>query len=308
MQRRLIILTALIGSSITAVIFGILANAATASLLPRDFNSPLLLALTIGFAIISVGSALLQLLYMRGASRRRKEYESQLLSAELTASIKESSASFETDSLARMRYYLATPARRAGISFNGRQLEMVHMIAADLQQEAILEGYCDLILELLMVKETPEFQWDQRVRHVIQARTMMVLRRLGPTHKSILVRFIYESGLIDKDNPLIDLHKANLSKVDLSGISLSRANFTLADLGKANLSEAHLESADLRGAKLNGVNLSGANLHGANLIETMLSGADLSHAKLLNAQVTSEQLLEARSLEGAIMPDGSTHH
>jgi uncharacterized protein YjbI with pentapeptide repeats len=49
---------------------------------------------------------------------------------------------------------------------------------------------------------------------------------------------------------------------------------------------------------LSAVNLSNANLSSANL-----PGADLSGAK----GVTDEQLGKAKTLEGAIMPDGSKH-
>ena len=58
-------------------------------------------------------------------------------------------------------------------------------------------------------------------------------------------------------------------------------------LTDGSLQEALLSGADLRGADLSGADLSGADLSGANL--------------------TDEQLAQARSLEGAIMPDGTKH-
>ena len=53
---------------------------------------------------------------------------------------------------------------------------------------------------------------------------------------------------------------------------------------------------------LRGTNLFGANLEGANL-----EGANLRWANLTDTKVTKEQLDAAWVLEGAIMPDGSTH-
>lgn len=81
------------------------------------------------------------------------------------------------------------------------------------------------------------------------------------------------------------------------GINLSGANLSGADLAGAFLRETKLIDANLSGASLQGANLSGANLQGANL-----SDADLS-----NAKVTDEQLAKAKSLQGALMPDGSKH-
>ena len=50
-----------------------------------------------------------------------------------------------------------------------------------------------------------------------------------------------------------------------------------------------------------------ARLRGADLRWADLSGADLAETDLRWANVTDEQLAEAKSLEGAIMPDGTTH-
>jgi uncharacterized protein YjbI with pentapeptide repeats len=62
----------------------------------------------------------------------------------------------------------------------------------------------------------------------------------------------------------------------------------------ANLSEANLSGADVGRVTLSGANLRGANLSGANLYEAR--------------GITNEKLeQQVYSLEGAIMPDGSTH-
>lgn len=65
----------------------------------------------------------------------------------------------------------------------------------------------------------------------------------------------------------------------------------------AELRSAH---ADLQGADLREACLSGTNLTGANLV-----GANLSGARLTGAFVTPGQFASAKSLHGAILPDGS---
>jgi uncharacterized protein YjbI with pentapeptide repeats len=123
-----------------------------------------------------------------------------------------------------------------------------------------------------------------------------------------------------------DLREADLRKANLSGANLSDADLSLADLRKANLSTATLGDADLDGAYLQLANLSrtnllgadlrgGANLTGANLSEAELIGALLSDTYLIDANlreadlsgafVTEEQLQQAKTLEGATMPNGS---
>jgi len=142
-------------------------------------------------------------------------------------------------------------------------------------------------------------------------------------------------GLDDADLSKADLRGARLvstSKEEF--ISLKNTN-----LKCAKLSEAILYAADLSGADLSGADLSGADLRGADLSEAKLNGAILNRAQLGTARVsvvlpeggaepaephpadlrkadlsqanlqwaegwTYEQLDQAKSLEGATMPDG----
>jgi uncharacterized protein YjbI with pentapeptide repeats len=133
-----------------------------------------------------------------------------------------------------------------------------------------------------------------------------------------------------------NLNWADLSGVEMSGADLSDAHLNYADLtggahlsgadlSDVHLSDAHLNDADigdgtsLFNADLSGADLSGANLTGgAHLNDAILSGADLSGANLSDANlsganlrdargVTDKQLLQAKTLEGATMPDGSIH-
>jgi len=103
------------------------------------------------------------------------------------------------------------------------------------------------------------------------------------------------------------LNMANLSEADLSEADLRGAFLLGADLSKANLRQANLRQANLRQAYLFAADLSGANLQGANLQGTQLISACLSRADLTSAIVNEEQLAQAKSLEGATMPDGTKH-
>jgi uncharacterized protein YjbI with pentapeptide repeats len=67
------------------------------------------------------------------------------------------------------------------------------------------------------------------------------------------------------------------------------------------MSGTNLKEADLSQARLIEVDLSEADLSGANLKEAILF-----RAKMGGATVTAELLDTVSSLEGAIMPDGTT--
>ncbi len=138
-----------------------------------------------------------------------------------------------------------------------------------------------------------------------------------------------------------NLNEANLSYANLKGANLSGANLSYANLERANrivtspelnalmadfldkgqafekrqadLSQA-LEKVNRLRANLSYANLEGANLNEADLSSAHLIGAganlakvDLRGARLGWAKVTQNQLQNARSLEGATMPDGTIH-
>jgi uncharacterized protein YjbI with pentapeptide repeats len=113
------------------------------------------------------------------------------------------------------------------------------------------------------------------------------------------------------------LSKANLSGADLGGANLHEADLFTADLCEAGLFEADLREADLSGAELlraylsradlRGADLSMAELFEADLRGANLEGADLCGACLEGAAVSEAQLAQAKTLEGATLPDGTKY-
>jgi hypothetical protein len=194
----------------------------------------------------------------------------------------------------------------------------------------LLEGATDLSLIPMIAKGMgPELAGI-----VIAAVTIDALaeRRQQAERKRVLIsqlgsqyRDVTEMAIIELKNRewLYDgsLSGAYLSGANLSGAELSRANLSRAILSGANLSGAYLSGASLSGAYLSGASLSGAELSRANLSRAYLSGANLSRAELFEANLSgailsganlsgagflSTALFEqARSLEVAIMPDGT---
>jgi hypothetical protein len=147
------------------------------------------------------------------------------------------------------------------------------------RRSAVVALHLDGLSQLLTDEKRPLHRAPvgDSLRMVARARTLTVLPRLDGNRKGGVVQFLYESGLIAKGRPILDLRGANLSN---------------ADLGLAYLRGAHLSKANLSRVSLGGADLRGANLEGANLKD---------------ATVTDEQLEQAMSLIGATMPNGSKH-
>jgi uncharacterized protein YjbI with pentapeptide repeats len=213
-------------------------------------------------------------------------------------------------------------------------------IADQRRQDEALQAYLDQMSQLLLDKARPlrkaiitvrESEEGEDVRVVARARTLTILTRLDSVRKASVLHFLYESDLIAKGSLVISLSEADLSNADLSGFKLTLADLYVANLSYANLSYASLgyarlyrvklvgtdlshtslEGADLQNADLSHANLSKsrlvrANLEGVDLKDANLEGADLRHATLNSRFRMSGivQLSEARSLEGATMPNG----
>jgi hypothetical protein len=146
-------------------------------------------------------------------------------------------------------------------------------------QQQVLDAYQTYILDLMMNKGLGNRDSAQDVREVARVRTLAALRRVGDGHKSEVLRFVYEAGLVDRDAIIVSLLDADLSGANLSGIALSGS-----DLTGVNLSNAQLKGTDLSGACLTNARLAGADLTDADLSGACLEGADCAQEQLIAAR------------------------
>jgi uncharacterized protein YjbI with pentapeptide repeats len=142
------------------------------------------------------------------------------------------------------------------IWFNRKDRQSEQKIASDNQRETALQTYIDKMAELLENKKLRESQPNDEVRKIARARTLTILTRLDPGRKKSVLNFLHEAALIDRNECIINLERADLRGADLFGASLHNSELSLVDL---------------LGAELSGAWLEGANLYGANLIHAVLS-------------------------------------
>jgi uncharacterized protein YjbI with pentapeptide repeats len=184
-----------------------------------------------------------------------------------------------------------------------RRTQAARDLEAQRAREAALQNYFKDVGELLIEKRLRRASPGDHLSTVVRAQTLSVLEGLDPDRKRILLLFLYESGLIHKDRPVVSLEAANLSGANLRGaflrrVFLRRANLSGANLGgaflrAANLNRANLHRANLSGTNLSGANLIGADLHRANLIRADLVGANVVDADLIGANLIGANLIEA---------------
>ena len=175
------------------------------------------------------------------------------------------------------------------------------------ETRSVLQYHLDKLKRQLKSKDLLPSKPGSAEREQARVKTLKTLRRLDRHRKRELVQFLWESGFITGDEPVINLSGADLSKIDLSWTNLVQANLQNVNLEGADLSLADLQEANLSGANLRGVlaraQFVGADLVKADLRESNLAGAKLTRANLAGAVLRladlSEALLDHANLVGA---------
>ena len=84
-------------------------------------------------------------------------------------------------------------------------------IATDRLQDAALQAYYDKMTELLLKENLRDAPAGEEVISIARSRTRATLRSLDNVRKGLLVEFLHEARLIDKQNPIILLEGADLT-------------------------------------------------------------------------------------------------
>jgi uncharacterized protein YjbI with pentapeptide repeats len=163
----------------------------------------------------------------------------------------------------------------------------------------ILRSYTNTIQDLILHERLLQSKSGENVQTVATTQTTLVLSQLDGERKAYLLRFIYQLGLINIQDTIINLNGSNLTGANLAGADLRRTNLT-----GANLTGADLRRTNLTGANLHKTYLTEANLSHAILLNTDLSWSTLIRANLRGADMTGASLTEAKQTE-AILPNGS---
>lgn len=202
-------------------------------------------------------------------------------------------------------YFLNQAQWRREDAVEQRRIDTERANAADERREQQLQLYFDRISDLLLGGGLRESSFGDGKRAVAQIWTLAILRSLDPKRKAILLKFIYEAGLIWATDSIIkldnadlsglDLYKANLNQTDLRGTNLSKSTMRKADLFGANLSLADLSGVDLSGASCFRGQMVAANFRDALLTECDFEQADISGSDFSNAKMSGS------SLRGAIV-------
>lgn len=155
-------------------------------------------------------------------------------------------------------------------------------------REAELQAYFDDMATMLLDedKPLPEVEPGSPKSVLARAKTLTILERLDGERAGVVLQFLYESRLILKGEPIVNLTGASLRYVQLANPEMKEADLRGANLNKAELAEANLSESNLRDALLAGATLSLADLSGADLRDSDLTDANLTVANLNGADLS----------------------
>jgi len=179
--------------------------------------------------------------------------------------------------------------------------------ALERAREQALNNYLDRMQDILLDADLDNQDVLQDSSRVATARTIALLRQLDGQRKAIVLRFLYEAGLISGNPSFVDLRRSDLSGIQYEASSLSGSNLGGANLDHSSfewtwLSDAHLSGASMIRATLSSAYLTNANLEYVLLQEADLYSANLESASLIKAKAPRANLARA-NLEGAVMRD-----
>ena len=213
------------------------------------------------------------------------------------------------------------------IALNNRLQEIE--LLRDQQRQTILNNYehdvCDLMFKYNTMNnihnngssneedDENDDDGDERVSLAIRTKTLHALRQLDPARKILLIQLLIDSGLQNR----INISHADLSslifppgsfynqlqfvnviarKISLKRVFLYQSNFSYSILDDSSFSESNCSYADF----------SYTSLQRTDWTNTDVNQAVFNYTNLLGANITTQQLARVQSLQGAILPNGST--
>lgn len=154
---------------------------------------------------------------------------------------------------------------------------------------------------------------DQRISFILRTKTLHALRQLDPARKILLIQLIIDSGVV---------HRINISRADLSslifppgshfnqlqfvGVIARNISLQRISLIESNFSHSILDDSSFDYSNCSSSDFSYASLQRTDWRRTDVSQALFNYSNLLGAKITPQQLATVKSLQGAILPNGST--
>jgi len=169
-------------------------------------------------------------------------------------------------------------------------------LQSDQSRSAILQRYLDDMSELILDRSLTSSRPRATVRALARTLTLTALRRLDGPRRGLVIRFLWDTGLIHDGNPVhLDHPVVNLKGADLRHADLRRATLVTDDPSREGLPERGpaLDGVDLRHADFRDSNIDTATFAHANLESARFDGAHLDAVSFRRAYLAKASFRSA---------------
>jgi hypothetical protein len=171
-----------------------------------------------------------------------------------------------------------------GYWLNRREQEKTRQVEKTRRGEDLLQDYLEQTTKLILDNNLIAAPTQDK-KNIVTTKTKIILDSLNGEQKGRLLGFLNGVGLIDRDDPIVNLEDANFAGSYLFGLNLSKTNLSKINLKKSNLRFANLTNADLSGADIRSSQLDFAVLSGANLQEAVID----AETSWISSDITEDQ-------------------
>ncbi len=166
----------------------------------------------------------------------------------------------------------------------------------DRKSEEALQNYIDRMTDLLLRgnHKIADSVDGSIIRKVARSMTINTLRVLGKfdRRQGLVILFLYESGLINKENSFIDLHGADAMDVQLNLATIESANLSDINFNEANFEYSILTNTDFSNSRFRLANFYSAFLENAQFYNSTIWISNLTSTSLTNANFSKSTLNE----------------
>ncbi|CAF1465272.1 unnamed protein product [Rotaria sp. Silwood1] len=177
-----------------------------------------------------------------------------------------------------------------------------HLHDLDIEQqryEQEREKYLDALLlsyyneiGILLEKSNGSLTMKPTIAAVARARSLNVIRQVGPRRSLQLLKFLYDAEQLTVGNNPLDLSTAYLNEIDFTRTSMNKVSLHGVDIVNGTFANRHLDSWDLTESNLTGAIFSGCSLNNMYFYKTTLIKANFSHTKLVSTTFNQSDLTD----------------
>ncbi|CAF0960353.1 unnamed protein product [Didymodactylos carnosus] len=190
------------------------------------------------------------------------------------------------------------------------------------QRQRILIDYQHELTQLYLqyASDLNDDNDDEVPRTVARTITLHSLQELDSIRKGHVIKFLYDLNLLMTNHqPSINIYDADLTNtilpniynvynsINLSRIILQNATLKQISLVNANFDHATMDNANLQSSNCVNASFAFSQLQSTNFMNVDVTDAIFSNANLHSSNITNEQLLKAKTLQGAILPNGTVY-